>query len=78
MLEQAVEDKTLGYFKGCLTVRRLEFLSLESRTKVDKESSCGHAKQGSRYTISPEKQVALGHTGHGFNNSRPMSTKGWW
>ena len=44
-VEQAVEDKTLGYFKGCLTVRRPEFLSCESRTRVDEESSCGHAKQ---------------------------------
>ena len=44
-VEQAVEDKTLGYFKGCLTVRRPVFLSRESRTIVDEESSCGHAKQ---------------------------------
>ena len=44
-VEQAVEDKTLGYFKGYLTVRRPEFLSRESRTIVDEGSSCGHAKQ---------------------------------
>ena len=71
-VEQAVEDKTLGYFKGCLTVRRPEFLSRESRTRVDEESSCGHAKQWSRYTISPRNKL------HWFIPDRVLTTLGKW
>ena len=71
-VEQDVEDKTLGYFKGCLTVRRPEFLSRESRTRVDEESSCGHAKQWSRYTISPRNKL------HWFIPDRVLTTLGKW
>ena len=59
-----------------LIVKRLGFLSRESRTKVDKQSSFDRAKQLSRYTISPRNNLHWAHAGQGFTNSRPLSTMG--
>ena len=72
MLNRLLKTRHWATSKAAWLSGGLSFLSRESRTRVDEESSCGHAKQWSRYTISPRNKL------HWFIPDRVLTTLGKW